>query len=1311
MRKLSNAAAALLLSAVLTSAFAQTTNATLGGTVSDASGALIPGVTITATNTATGIVTTLLSNEAGAYQFASLQTGTYKVSAELSGFQTQSYNNFTLGVSQQARLNFTLQVGGVAQTVEVTVAADTLLATSSSSVGTVIPDYKLNDLPLGSRNVNALISTAAGTGPQGNDGDINGNFAGGRISAVNVTRDGFVSSNGRYTHGQFSQTYTSPDLVEEVRIVTATVDAENGRGSGQIQMVTRSGTNQFRGSAVWTNRNSKFDAANWFNNFNSVPTDFENRNQFAFRLGGPIKKNKTFFFFLLEEQRDVVRQTAVGTVLTPLARQGIFRFFPSADNQNATGTNPTVDRQGNPVRPANATGDLQQFPVFGRDPLRPSYDPSGFVQSVLLANMPLPNDYTVGDGLNTAGIRFTRRVYGQDVADGNSNDQNNRDQFNVRIDHNFNSKHKFSFVHTYERSIDHSTQAGLRSYPNGFDGQHSKWPKLSTASFVSTLSSSIVNEARGGLRRSAIASWAPFYVGRNLDGTGEPSGTGAEAFKLLPTNNGIPFQVNASFIGSNGFMNWSAGFGSTRSSRSPLWQFADTLSWTVGKHAFKMGGEHRRDQTIGWNDNNMTPQVILGASSGLGVTGINSIAGLTQNNITAAQNMLTDLAGSIGSIREGFDLADATATSFLGYKDGYVMHDRDWKSNEWSLFFKDDWKFSPRLTLNLGIHWEYFGVPYEGKGRAGKPIGGNEVGACGISCGALTASQFVGKNSPHPDVQLYKDDWNNFAPSVGLSYSLPWGGKDKTVIRAGYGWAYTGGALKSANGILDAIAGAAPGAVELSGGNGITFNPSGYTNLSNISLPIPHQYAPLSAVPINGQRSDTLAVYSTNRTTPYLQNFNLEIQRAITDTFTLDVAYVGSKGTKLFGGRNLNVVDINSRAADQTLLEAFNITRAGGNAAYFDRLLNGITIGGGVNTPVNGTSLTGSMALRQNSTTRPFIANGNVGALANYLNTNTAGTGQGGGLYTTNGLPQNFFVLNPQFATVNYFDNSVGSTYHSLQIQTTQRLTRGFSNQFTYTWSKALDISDGDGIISPRDPNNIKLDKARAGFDRTHIFSTTGTYELPFGQGRSFLSNAPSWVQRLTERWSLGGIFAYSTGQPMTIVAPVSTVWQTTTNSTPLALAPLPTKGKITYVSNGVSFFPGLTQIQDPSVSGVTTTNNTRQSFNNYAIADANGNPILANPAPGQVGTLGRNTIVGPASVDLDMNLLKRLRLSETKQLELGVNAVNVLNHPNFGNPNININSTGSGTTTGTTGTNTPFGRITTATGARRFTMSARLNF
>src|SRR5262252_8928885 len=340
-------------------AFSQSTNATVGGTVQDATGAFIPGVTVTATNVGTGIVTTVVSNEAGVYQFASLQPGTYEIKSELPGFQTAIVKDFPLGGAQQARLNFTLQVGAAAgTTVEVNVAADTLLATSSNSVGTVLPEYKVRDLPLGARDVFGLVGATAGVQRTTDGNDLVANFAGGRISSVNTTRDGINVSAGRFEDDAWSLTYTSPDLVEEVKVVVAPVDAQTSRGSGQVSMVTRSGTNQFRGSAFWSNHNSALDANNWFNNFNGVGKSYDNRNQYGARLGGPIIKNKTFFFVLFEGQRDLKRENVVGPTLTPYAQQGIFRFFPGVDNGNVTAGVPTVDRNGNPVKPANATSDL-----------------------------------------------------------------------------------------------------------------------------------------------------------------------------------------------------------------------------------------------------------------------------------------------------------------------------------------------------------------------------------------------------------------------------------------------------------------------------------------------------------------------------------------------------------------------------------------------------------------------------------------------------------------------------------------------------------------------------------------------------------------------------------------------------------------------------------------------------------------------------------------------------------------------------------------------------------------------------------------
>jgi hypothetical protein len=231
-------------------------------------------------------------------------------------------------------------VGGQAQTVEVSVAADTLIATTSASVGTVLPEYKIRDLPLAGRDVIDLIQTTAGV--------RDSNFAGAPTGFTMTTRDGIPVNQGRYNAGAFTQTFISPDLVDEVRIIVAPADAETGRGSGQVQMSTRSGTNEFRGAVFWSNRNSVWDANTFNNNFNKVSKDFLNRNQYGGRLGGPIARNKTFFFFLFEGQRAVQKAVVTPIVLTDASRQGVFRYFPNVPNAGAPAQVPTVDLAGNP---------------------------------------------------------------------------------------------------------------------------------------------------------------------------------------------------------------------------------------------------------------------------------------------------------------------------------------------------------------------------------------------------------------------------------------------------------------------------------------------------------------------------------------------------------------------------------------------------------------------------------------------------------------------------------------------------------------------------------------------------------------------------------------------------------------------------------------------------------------------------------------------------------------------------------------------------------------------------------------------------
>src|SRR5262245_12748396 len=257
---------------VSTSLFSQSSNGTISGTVGDSSGAVIPGVTVTATNNATGVVTTVLSNDSGVYNFASLLPGTYKVSATLPGFQTQTFNEVQLGNAGQLRLNFTLQVGGAAQAVEVTVEAADLITTSSSSVGGVLAQKQVQDLPLVSNNVLDLVGTMGGTFLTTDKifGAEQTSFAGVSARDVNIQRDGISVNNQRWPNGLETPTIMNPDLVGEVRMILAPVDAEMGRGNGQIQIQTRSGTNDYHGAAIWNAQNSAFDPNLWRNKRNTT---------------------------------------------------------------------------------------------------------------------------------------------------------------------------------------------------------------------------------------------------------------------------------------------------------------------------------------------------------------------------------------------------------------------------------------------------------------------------------------------------------------------------------------------------------------------------------------------------------------------------------------------------------------------------------------------------------------------------------------------------------------------------------------------------------------------------------------------------------------------------------------------------------------------------------------------------------------------------------------------------------------------------------------------------------------------------------
>ncbi len=358
--------------------------------------------------------------------------------------------------------------------------------------------------------------------------------------------------------------------------------------------------------------------------------------------------------------------------------------------------------------------------------------------------------------------------------------------------------HKASFSGSWERDWAQNDQAGISNWPGGYNGKVLRKPYVLTGSLVSTLSSTLLNEFRIGTRKQWNYSWSSIW---------RPDSVGDEARAALAhEQRNIVFPESHTFSG-NIITNVSGA--ATRGQTSPLWDFNDTLSWTKGKHAFKFGGEVRITSSRGFNGTEnpdwvQFPVVPIGAG-GSAVTGINTtnFPGLIGTNVTTAQNLLLDLAGSVSNLSLQFNVHSPTDQVFTA-----PVRVKDYHQNEWAAFLKDDWKIRSNLTLNVGVRYDYYGVPWEKSGMQALPAGGN-AGLYGISAGALTQLQLVGKNSNHPDTLLYKNDWNNFGPAVGFSWTLPWWGKDKTVVRGGYAISYQGAA--SFNAGLNIASGNNPG--------------------------------------------------------------------------------------------------------------------------------------------------------------------------------------------------------------------------------------------------------------------------------------------------------------------------------------------------------------------------------------------------------------------------------------------------------------------------------------------------------------------
>ena len=1302
-------------------------NASLSGTVVDISGGVLAEVEVVATNTATGVVTTTLTNQTGTYNFPSLQPGTYEVSASLSGFQKQTFR-LVLGQSQQIRQNFSLQVGGIEQAVEVTAAADPLLTQSTATVGTVLQEAQVKELPLVGRNVMDLV-TSTMPGVTGS-GTADSTFAGVTANAsanVTTSMDGITMNTGRHTQGLKTSYFINPDLVEEMRVVVAPVDVE-GRGAAQVQMLARSGTNEFHGALTWNIRNSALNANSWTTNRLGSEPLWYNRHQTTVSLGGPVIKNKLFFFAMYDRNDQLQRQTVNSLVLTETARQGIFRFFPGVNNGNAdqtpSGTGQSriaavVDKSGNPLDYTDipgATGPMQSFSVFGDslnpgDPNRADMDATGFI-SRFLDLMPLPNafDGTLGDGLNTATHRWVRRTVGGSAGfTGEDISAFDRWQINIKMDYHLHQNHRLSGSIVVENHFTDGNTFEVSAWPTGFNGEMTESPRVWSLSLTSTLRPNLLNEFRYGYRRSTLA-WTPAFA-TDSDG---------EAYReVLPEINGYPVYVSPTlFANSLSGLNWDLG------NKSPLSTFSNTTTWIRGAHSFKFGVEWRYASSVGYQtrfvNNSLIPIAIWGAG-GVPVQGIDQIPDLLSGNESLAENVLLLMAGSIGSTAQRAETLEPTDTQFRDFKEIYISPNqpsgtrgkiRTSHQNEFNWFVKDDWKVRPNLTINLGLRWDLFRVPHfssisganwtrgPSDGGAGwYGISGRSFNEAFHSGGGersdLTEIVLIGSGSSYPDFGIWPSDKNNFAPAVGFSWAPDFLGSGKTTIRGGYQISY----LLPGNSLswIDSDQGNMPGLIYFASES---FG-STYKDLTNISFPLtfPDELAERLVIPVT-DRSLGQTFYNPDYKTPYVQNFTLGLTRSLPANLIFDLRYIGRRGVKLHSSFDYNEPDFRFNG----LFDALTVTRAGGNDPMFDTMFNGLNLctGGGA----VGTACTGSDVMREHASFRSSLANGDFRAVANTLNTTNIGvaippgqTIRGATLRSSGEFPENFIVANPQFAAMEMRNNSDTSMYHSMQAQVTMRQNHGVAFQTTWTWSRATGITGstpaGGGITGDyRDFLNRNADYTVAAFHRTHIFRANGIFELPFGPGRFIGADTSGFWARLIEGWQVGAIFSASTGSPLNISG-ANTINR---NGTPDDVGGFSRSGEVKWGAVFGNYFTDqeYSRVADPSCATIAAV--LQPYCTNTAIEDASGNIILQNAAPGQLGTLGLRPIYGPGAWMFDANIQKSIRIDETKRLSLRLDTNNIFNHPTPGDPNLNINS----------GT---FGEINTKTGNRALAFQIRFQF
>ena len=1201
--------------------FAQLNTSTMDGTVTDSQGASVPKAIVLVTNSGTGQKLRTLTDDKGHWAVPSLSTATYSVTVTSPGFKTATNDGVRMDAGIPATVNIVLEVGAVTETIEVTGGAEVVESTSAT-VSSDLTGRQVSDLPIPSRNATDLIVTLPGT--QTPAGPRNTTFDGLPQATVNMTLDGVniqdnINKNG--SGGAFYPlVYPRTDAIEEVSVTNAASGVENlGEGAIQVKFVTKSGTNTWHGGAFWQERNTFFDANTYFNNIDGLPRDRILLHQIGAHIGGPIKKNKVFIFFNYEIFRfpqswnEAQIKGAQLTVLTDTARAGTFTYKDSTGSVRSVNLYSLAAANGYPSSP---------------DPL------IGNSLSLIAQSL--------------SGGTLTSRISANDY---------NRNNFNFltpgsqkidfptgKLDYVINSKHHFDIT------------GGVNPYRLFPDGINSVLPVFPGNGTV--LGSKVIAGQREAFWTGAMSlrsTWTSTITSELRYGMGSGN--------VLFSNDISPDQ----FSPWRGYAPNMAGYvtvpynASSLSRRNdPVKQFSYTVNWVKGSHLITMGGTYSRisEYTQSFSTQ-IIPRISFGVQSNDPIlsmfTGTN-FPNASSSDLTNAENLYSLLTGRVSSITRSVVLNPATHTYDASGIVGRL------KQQEYGIYVQDSWKASRNLTVTAGLRLENqnpfhtLNNTYTRPGYAGL-YGISGVGNLfmpGASAGSTPVLTLAG-----PDTVGYSAT-HFFSPTAGVAWVIPKAngliGKvfspgGSSVLRGGFSiasvreqftmpWQNNQGV--SLNTSVDPVS-----------TNTSSFGPAGSVLFSNPTLPSA-SVASTPTYPLAVLPGNAIYDYNPNIKARYVSSWNVGWQRPLDKDTVVEFRYVGNRSARAWTTLNLNEVNVvengfltQFEAAQNNLAIANGVSVAQlatlstlKSTNFFNQNLSGQTA-----VPIISTALASS----SNSTLATYVAQGQTGALANSIASNTTQMGR----LTAAGYPANLFQVNPATggSAANLTTNQGGSSYGALQVEVRRRLSKGLLVGGSYTLSHSLSLGN---ILSLRNMEGVTYP---SGFDQRHGIKGNWIYELPVGPGKPFLGNTSSPIaKKALEGWQLAGIARLQSGTPSELLS-----------------------GRLTFNgTDGGVVLHGLTTSQLQSMisiqkqpNGLVTflpqslINNTLAAFNLIPQAVDTTQPYIgpANTA-GQFGN--QIFLYGPWFYNLDVSLVKRTKIGEKQSIEFRVQALNIFNHANF---------------------------------------------